>query len=272
MPFMSLYIKELGNFNRVQLNLWSGLVFAATFLISSWMATVWGKFADRHGRKLVLLFSSAGIGTTMVLMGIVTNDYELVALRFLQGFFAGYVSNTSALMASMIPKEKSGKVMSTLSTGITAGMLLGPLLGGILASIFGYRVSFFITGCAYAIVFLLTLFFVKENNFIPVTKEKTLPAKQLLKQLQYPSLIIGLFVTTLIVQAANNSISPVISLYVQQLLHHHGNVNLMSGLVAALPGIATLIAAPRFGAWGDRIGTQKILIGGLIFATLVYIP
>ena len=270
MPFMSLYIKELGNFNRVQLNLWSGLVFAATFLISSWMATVWGKFADRHGRKLVLLFSSAGIGTTMA--WIVTNVYKLVALRFLQGFFAGYVSNISALMASMIPKEKSGKVMSTLSTGITAGMLLGPLLGGILASIFGYRVSFFITGCAYAIVFLLTLFFVKENNFIPVTKEKTLPAKQLLKQLQYPSLIIGLFVTTLIVQAANNSISPVISLYVQQLLHHHGNVNLMSGLVAALPGIATLIAAPRFGAWGDRIGTQKILIGGLIFATLVYIP
>ena len=38
----------------------------------------------------------------------------------------------------------------------------------------------------------------------------------------------------------------------------------MSGLIAALPGIATIIIAPIFGEWGDRIGTQKILIGGLI--------
>src|SRR5699024_8966181 len=84
--------------------------------------------------------------------------------------------------------------------------------------------------------------------------------------------VLGMLVTTLIIQAGNNSIAPVISLYVQQLLHGKGQVDLMSGLIAALPGIATIIIAPIFGEWGDRIGTQKILIGGLIFAILVYIP
>ena len=39
-----------------------------------------------------------------------------------------------------------------------------------------------------------------------------------------------------------------------------------------MPGIANIIAAPRFGALGDKIGTGKILVGGLIFAILVYIP
>ncbi|WP_326520556.1 MFS transporter [Ligilactobacillus hohenheimensis] len=33
MPFMALYIRQLGNFTRFQLNMWSGLVFAATFLV-----------------------------------------------------------------------------------------------------------------------------------------------------------------------------------------------------------------------------------------------
>lgn len=272
MPFMSLYIKTLGHFNRMQLNLWSGIVFSATFLVSSWMAPIWGKFADRHGRKKVMLISAAGMGVMMASMGLVAHVWQLALLRLLQGFFAGYVANTSALIASQVPSKHSGKALSTLSTGTTAGMLLGPLFGGAIAGAFGYRVTFFLTGLAYATVFTLTLFFVHERNFTPVSKEKTLPARELFKSLEYPQVIIGMFVTTLIIQAGNNSISPVISLYVQQLLHGGHSVDMVSGIIAALPGIATLFAAPLFGTWGDKIGTQKILRGGLIFAMLVYIP
>lgn len=272
MPFMSLYIKTLGHFNRMQLNLWSGIVFSATFLISSWMAPIWGKFADRHGRKKVMLISAAGMGVMMALMGLVTYVWQLALLRLLQGFFAGYVANTSALIASQVPSKHSGKALSTLSTGTTAGMLLGPLFGGAIAGAFGYRITFFLTGLAYALVFNLTLFFVHERNFTPVSKEKALSTRGLFKLLEYPQVIIGMFVTTLIIQAGNNSISPVISLYVQQLLHGGHSVDMVSGIIAALPGIATLFAAPLFGTWGDKIGTQKILRGGLIFALLVYIP
>lgn len=272
MPFMSLYIKTLGHFNRMELNLWSGIVFSATFLVSSWMAPIWGKFADQYGRKKVMLISAAGMGVMMTSMGTVQAVWQLAVLRLLQGFFAGFVANTAALIASQVPSKHSGKALSTLSTGTTAGMLLGPLFGGAIAGAFGYRVTFFLTGTAYAIVFVLTLLFVHEDNFTPVSKEKTLPLRQLLGKLQYPHVVIGMFVTTLIIQAGNNSISPVISLYVQQLLHGANNVDMMSGIVAALPGIATLFAAPLFGTWGDKIGTQKILMGGLIFAMFVYIP
>ena len=75
-----------------------------------------------------------------------------------------------------------------------------------------------------------------------------------------------MFITTLIIQASNNSISPIISLYIQQLLGGHGNVTLISGVIASIPGIATLIAAPRFGRLGDRIGSERILTIGLILA------
>lgn len=81
-----------------------------------------------------------------------------------------------------------------------------------------------------------------------------------------------MFITTLIIQASNNSISPIISLYIQQLLGGHGNVTLISGVIASIPGIATLIAAPRFGRLGDRIGSERILTIGLILAIFVYLP
>lgn len=272
MPFVALYVKQLGHFNHFQLSFWSGLAFSASFFVSSWMAPIWGKFADRHGRKKVLMLSATGMGIFSVLMGIALNVYELVTFRLLQGFFSGYVANTSALIASSVPKEHSGKALSTLATGTTSGMLLGPLIGGFIAEIFGYRISFMLTGLGYLIVLLSTIFLVHERNFTPVSKDESLSARQLFSKLKYPQVVIGMIITTLIIQAGNNSISPIISLYVEQLLHGHGRVALMSGIVSALPGIATIIAAPRFGALGDRIGTHKILLSGLIFAILVYIP
>lgn len=272
MPFVALYVKQLGHFNHFQLSFWSGLAFSASFFVSSWMAPIWGKFADRHGRKKVLMLSATGMGIFSVLMGIALNVYELVTFRLLQGFFSGYVANTSALIASSVPKEHSGKALSTLATGTTSGMLLGPLIGGFIAEIFGYRISFMLTGLGYLIVLLSTIFLVHEHNFTPVSKDESLSARQLFSKLKYPQVVIGMIITTLIIQAGNNSISPIISLYVEQLLHGHGRVALMSGIVSALPGIATIIAAPRFGALGDRIGTHKILLAGLIFAILVYIP
>ncbi len=271
MPFMSLYIDTLGNFTTAQLSLWSGVSYSITFLVTALISPWWGKIADRRGRKLMLLRASLGLAIVLGAMGLVQNIYELIGLRLLQGFFSGYISNSNALIATSAPQEKSGQALGTLTTGSVSGTLLGPLLGGIIAQATGYRTTFFITGTILFIVFILCLVFVHED-FTPVEKGDQVPGRQLIHELKYPHLIIGMFVTTMIIQASNNSISPLLSLYVRQLMHHGNNVALVSGVVAATPGIATLIAAPRFGALGDRIGSEKILLGGLIFAVFVYVP
>lgn len=46
----------------------------------------------------------------------------------------------------------------------------------------------------------------------------------------------------------------------------------MAGIVAAMPGGATIIAPPLLGRLGDRIGTQKILIGGFLISIACFIP
>lgn len=217
----------------------------------------------------MILRSSIGMAIAIGSMGFVTNVYQLFCLRMLQGFFAGFVSNANALIATESPKNQAGKAMGTMAASFTAGNLLGPLLGGLLASMFTYHFTFLLTGILLFISFILSFLFVKEE-FKPISKQSVITNKQVINSLKSPNLIFGLLLTTIIIQTANSSINPIVALYVANLMHNQGNTIFVAGIIAALPGIATFLAAPRFGELGDKIGTHKIIIGGLISAIIFF--
>ena len=270
MPFLSLYINTLGNFSHQQLNFWSGIVYSGTFIVSAVVSPWWGKLADKKGRKPMILRAGIGMSGVIACMGLVQNVWQLLLLRMLQGVFAGFISNSNALVATETPKTNSGQALGTIASATTAGTLLGPLVGGALTSIFSYRITFIITGGLLLLCSILVLFFVHEDDFKPVTAKKLDKASGVIKSLRSPHLIFGLLLTTLIIQAANNSINPIVSLYVRQLLNGHDNVVFISGVIAALPGIATFLVASRFGALGDKIGTHKIIVAGFIAASIFF--
>lgn len=270
MPFLSLYINTLGNFSHQQLNFWSGIVYSGTFIVSAVVSPWWGKLADKKGRKPMILRAGIGMSVVIACMGLVQNVWQLLLLRMLQGVFAGFISNSNALVATETPKTNSGQALGTIASATTAGTLLGPLVGGALTSIFSYRITFMITGGLLLLCSILVLFFVHEDDFKPVTAKKLDKASGVIKSLRSPHLIFGLLLTTLIIQAANNSINPIVSLYIRQLLNGHGNVIFISGVIAALPGIATFLVASRFGALGDKIGTHKIIVAGFIAASIFF--
>jgi len=271
MPFLSLYVDDLGTFTKGQLTIYSGMTYAVTFLVIALVSPLWGKLADRKGRKLMLLRSSMGMAIVIGLMGFVTNIWQLIGLRFLQGFFAGYIPNASALIASETPKNKSGNALGILTTGYVSGNLIGPVLGGILAQVFSIRWTFILTAIFLGIVFVLSATLVHEH-FTPVSAAKQAQAGSWLSQLKNPKLIIILLVSTMIIQMGNNSITPIISLYVRQLMHGSGPITLVAGIIAALPGLSTLLAAPKLGEYGDRHGTRRVLVFGYVFAVLMYFP
>ncbi|MDR3190619.1 MAG: multidrug efflux MFS transporter [Lactobacillaceae bacterium] len=271
MPFLSLYVDTLGHFSKNQLTLYSGMAFMMSFLVQIFVSPLWGKLADSKGRKLMLIRAALGMAVAFGLMGFVTNVWELIALRALQGFFGGFVSNANAMIASQTPKEHSGYALGVLVTGITAGNLLGPFVGGVLASIVSYRMAFFITSGILLLVLILVIWLVKEE-FTPIARGKALKAKEVIEKLPYARVTLGLFITTMIVMTVNTSISPIVALFVRELNHGAGNTTFLAGVIAAMPGIATVIAAPRFGRLGDHIGTRRIIMYGFILAFWVFIP
>ncbi|MCE9940291.1 MULTISPECIES: multidrug efflux MFS transporter [Serratia] len=269
LPFLPLYVEQLGVSGHQSLSIWSGLVFSGTFLVSALVSPLWGSLADRKGRKLMLLRASLGMAIVIALQGMVTNVYQLFALRALMGLTSGYIPNAMALVASQVPRDKSGWALGTLSTGQISGVIAGPLLGGLMADHLGLRVVFYVTAGLMFVSFLVTLFLIKERR-IEVKKADRLSGKAVFQSLPYPALIVTLFISTLMIQLANSSISPILTLFIKELSGDSGNIAFISGMIAAVPGVAALISAPRLGRLGDRIGTARILLAALGLTTLLF--
>ena len=83
MPFLPLYVEQLGVTGHSALNMWSGLVFSITFLFSAVASPFWGGLADRKGRKIMLLRSALGMAIVMLLMGLAQNIWQFLILRAL---------------------------------------------------------------------------------------------------------------------------------------------------------------------------------------------
>ena len=271
MPFLPLYVEALGVTGHSSLNMWSGLVFSITFLFSAIASPLWGGLADRTGRKIMLLRSALGMAIVMLLMGLAQNIWQFLILRALLGLLGGFIPNANALIATQIPRHKSGWALGTLSTGAVSGALLGPLAGGFLADNYGLRPVFFMTAAVLFVCFVMTLFFIREQ-FTPVSKKEMLHVKEVFGSLKNRELVLSLFVTTLIIQVATGSIAPILTLYVRDLAGNISNIAFVSGMIASVPGVAALICAPRLGKLGDRIGPEKILIVALVVSVLLLIP
>ena len=78
LPFLPIYVEQLGVSDRAAIAQWSGVAYGATFFAAALVAPLWGRLADRYGRKLMLIRASLGMAVAMSLIGMAHNVWELV--------------------------------------------------------------------------------------------------------------------------------------------------------------------------------------------------
>lgn len=272
-PFLPLYLQELGMQNEREIAIWASVIFAGNFVTSLIAQPIWGGLADRYGRKMMLLRSGFGMAIVMTLMGFAHNAWQLLLLRMLNGTISGFVPAAIAVMSVNTPKEKIGFAMGTLQSGGVAGTILGPLLGGLLAEAFGYRPIFYITGSLLFLASLLALFLVRDKFDRTAAKRKEkvsvlAGAADLAKIPQLPAL----FAVTFLIQFAVLSPMSLMPLFVQEL---HGKTEMLAffaGLVGSMNGFSNMLSSPILGRYSDRVGAEKILGICLIGSALAFIP
>src|ERR1700740_1947203 len=137
LPFLPIYVEQLGVTDHAAIVQWSGIAYGAAFFSAALTAPLWGRLADRYGRKLMLIRASLGMAIAMSLIGMAHNVWELVGLRLLAGLLGGYTSGSMILIAAQTPKTRSGWALGVLSSGILAGNVAGPLIGGALPPLIG---------------------------------------------------------------------------------------------------------------------------------------
>ncbi|MGU7965013.1 multidrug efflux MFS transporter [Streptococcus suis] len=268
MPFISVFVEELG-VGPGQVEYYAGLAVSVNALAAALMAPIWGSLADRYGRKPMMVRAAFAMIFTMGGMAFVPNVFWLLALRVLNGVFTGYIPNATALIASQVPKDKTGYALGTLSTGAVAGNLIGPTLGGILAEMFGVHTVFLLVGLLYAIVVLLTVFYIRED-FVPIKKGEEMSVKEVFEQVKDRQMLVGLFVTSMIIIAAAQAVVPILTLYVRHL-GQTDNLLFVAGFIISLPGMASLVTSGYLGKIGDRIGNHRLLLIALTYSLLINI-
>ncbi|WP_230190667.1 MFS transporter [Paenibacillus sp. CECT 9249] len=274
MPFLSLYLQEdLGLTDLHEIGVWSGIIFAGNFFTSFIFQPLWGKLADKYGRKIMLLRSGFGMSFVMVLMGFAQTPLHLLILRMLNGTISGFNPAAISLVSATTPKEKMGFAMGIMQSGAVSGTILGPFIGGALADAVGYRPIFYITGALLSLASLLALLTVKES----FDREKAAHKPQIsvmagFAQLSKVKPLMALLAVTFLIQFAMQGPAPLIPIYVQQLHGSKENLALLAGFVSSITGMSNMVASPLLGRWSDKIGAHRILTFSLIGAAVTIIP
>lgn len=277
-PFMPLYIEQLGVSDIRLVSQLSGVAFSVTFLAAAVMSPVWGRLADAHGRKTVMMCTSLGLAASNFVYPFVHNVGLLIVVRLIQGLVSGYNPSANALIARVTPDEKAGWALATLSTGPMAGSLLGPIIGGWLDTVMDMRDTFFVTTVSLFLSFLIAAIFIKEDTS-PERPLKLLTHQKpgsVLAQIDGRFLFIALMASTCILNAANQSIEPIVSLFVRQLFVQNHTpatyLSLLSGIVISATGFGILLTASRIGQLADRRGYMRVLALSLLFSAALFIP
>lgn len=267
-PFMPIFVEQLG-VEPSQVTFYSGLAISVSAISAACVSPLWGILADRYGRKPMMIRAGLAMTITMGGLAFVPNVYWLLALRLLNGVFTGFVPNATALIASQVPKDKSGYALGTLSSGVVAGTLTGPFVGGMIAEVFGIRNVFLMVGGFLFLAAILTIFFIKED-FHPASKGKAIQTKDLFTSVKYPYLLFNLFATSFVIQVAAQSIGPILALYVRDLGQKE-NLLFVSGLIVSSMGLSSMMSSGVMGRLGDKVGNHRLLIVAQAYSALIYL-
>ena len=261
-PFLPIYLLELG-VPKADVALWSGLVFGITFLIAGIMAPIWGKIADNKGKKRMALRAGFAIAVSYVLIGMVTDQYQLLMGRALVGFANGFYPAAMTMVSLSVDEKQVGRALGIFQTGLILGNVIGPFLGGAVESVVGMRPVFYISGIAVFIATLAVLFLVKEPKLEvenTTSKEqskqpvKTTSLREDFKSVQEQHVLIRLLWIYFFMQCVIMMLQPILALYVGDMQGTMEGAAIISGTILSIGGLAGSLTTNIWVRLGERRG------------------
>ena len=262
-PFLPLYIRELGVTDPARIALWAGLLAAATPGVSGLLSPLFGRLADRFGRKMMLIRSLAGFVVIVAAMGLVTSVEQLFLARLLMGLFAGFTPMAMALATVSAPRDRVAAAIGMVQSAQLMSVAVGPAIGGYVASHFGIRYSFFATAglCAVALLGLIVLFEEITPAGPDVRRQPAphLPLRRIFRYPHFPMVVALLFIA----QFLDRGLALLIPLQVTQM-PGLAKVAATSGAIISIGAIAAATSANVAARLAREIPSARLLLIGLL--------
>ncbi|CAN5511830.1 MFS transporter [soil metagenome] len=267
--FLPLYIQTIGVPNEDRAAFWAGVVFFSQAIMVAICSPLWGAIADRVGAKMMVCRALFGCSVIHFAASFVPDVLWLVPLFLLAGCFSGIATAIVTLVSNSVPRAKLGSAIGACQTGLFVGIAVGPLVGGFLADQFSYRIG--MRGGAFLLLLagLLTIFGIRE----PARRTGTHSARpgmiEGLRQASRSRALILLIGLIFLIQFSSGMMSPVLPLYIKQLVGDTDRTATIVGIVLAIGGIGSAIGAFVCGRGADRFGQRRMLgwattAGGLL--------
>ena len=241
MPFLPLFIRQLGVTDVGEIALWTGLSLGITPALTALLSPFWGRLADRFGRRLMAGRSLAACLLTMAAMSFVTEPWHVLALRGVLGLLTGYGGLMLTMAAESSPPATVGASIGMVQTAQRLGPTVGPVIGGLIAGLFGLRLAFLITAGLYgiALVLLFTLYDERATHAAPARAEERgrLGVRDALTLQNFALLMAVLFCCHFV----ERSFGPILPLYIEQLGVRSGRVAFGAGLLFSIAALAGAI-------------------------------
>ncbi|WP_339323835.1 MFS transporter [Paenibacillus sp. FSL W8-0194] len=197
----------------------AGYLIAASGLTQFLFSPLAGEWADKYGRKLMIVLGLALFTVSQFMFAVASVMWMLYASRFLGGIGAAMmIPAMMAYVADSTTEETRGKGLGLLGAAMSLGFVIGPGIGGFLADL-GLRAPFYISALVAAVATVLSFFMLKET--LSVERRQAAKAsqqkresilKQLVASVKAPYFIYLILVFTLTFGLVN--FEAVFSLYV----------------------------------------------------------
>jgi MFS transporter, DHA1 family, multidrug resistance protein len=275
MPFLPLFIAQLGVSDVGEVAMWTGVSLGITPGLTALLAPAWGRLGDRYGRKIMVERSLASFVVMMAAMAYVTRAWHVLAIRAVQGLFAGYGSLSVAMAAESAPRDQMPQAIGLVQTAQRIGPAIGPVIGGIMAGLVGLRGGFLATAAFYGVGLVVVHLMYDDaetakarglaaaahpdgSSTSRVTFRNVLAFQNFMLMM---AVIFGL-------QFVDRSFGPVLPLYVEQVGTSRANVPLVSGLLFSVMACTGALGHHFCGRMMRRYPAKLVIAGGSAVAAV----
>ena len=147
-----------------------GVIIASFSAMQFIFSPIWGRLSDRHGRRPILLISTAGAALSYVLFaigsGFENHSLALGALlvsRIFAGACGGNITVAQAYIADITPPENRSKRMGLIGMAFGLGFIFGPAISGIALKFGGATAPGWAAAALCAANFILAWFILVES-------------------------------------------------------------------------------------------------------------
>ena len=265
--FTPLYLEQLG-VDPTAVAQWTGLLAAATWVLGLPLAPLWGVWADRYSRKLVIVRSTLGEAVIFLLFAIANAPWQLLIARMLVGFILGNTGVMYAMLADVAPKRHLALAIGIVSAGGTLGISVGPFIGGLIASHVGLVQLFLLDAGVAVIVGLLLIIGLRESRTAPrSTRSSVELLREIPRSLRASPTILPLFGLYAVAFLGQQMQAPFVPLLVEDV-YNGDELPVAIGTLLLVSGTVSALFTPLVGRLGGLLGPRLVLTVALSAAAL----